>query len=67
MEWMRRNRRAIAVVALLGMATPFVAQLVSRLTQLDPMPVVLILLALIVLGLGATVMKRGTADRDNDL
>lgn len=49
------------------MATPFVAQLVSRLTRLDPMPVVLILLALIVAGLGATALRRSSADRDDDL
>lgn len=64
MEWMRRNRRAIAVVALIGMATPFVAQLVTRFTRLDTGPVIVVLFVLIFAGLGIVAYRKGSADHD---
>lgn len=56
----------MATVALIGMATPFVAQLVARVTSLDTSPVMVVLFILIAVGLGVAAYRRGTADHDAD-
>ncbi|GAA4920413.1 hypothetical protein LX16_4672 [Stackebrandtia albiflava] len=64
MEWMRRHSRGIALIALIAMATPFAAQLVGRLTALDPLLVAALLFIVVAVAIAGTVVRR--KDRDDD-
>lgn len=62
MDFMRRNARWIALLALVALALPFLAQALNTLFSVDTFPVVVILFA----GTIIAVVALARSQRDED-
>ncbi|MCC3763123.1 hypothetical protein K3N28_08570 [Glycomyces sp. TRM65418] len=62
MDFMRRNARWIALLALVAMATPFLAQGLNTLFAVDTFLVVMILFAATIIAV--VVLARSPSDED---